>query len=498
MRQATQHTEPSGFFRIKSRLKRLKDEDLLVLLVVLRAKALQQIITLIDDPELDEIAVIKRATSLLNRLVDPSTWTELYHASNRNRDVLAALVWSNRSCAYVYRELIDRLQRFSKNSLVKRATRLRSEGKSDAEIFNDVLMNTRLGFRSTGHKLKYIGAYSGKETAEDLQGVAKIAAWKYLQGEQAKTTEKLDPVTKPTHPPKDRAETLEALQWILFQREVEAWVRAFLPLLDDTWIKFPNSIRHALQDHYEKQDVQKRDGREVQYEDDAYVDLDTYEPPLSNVEDVAEVPDVLDSSYTPSSSEIDEEQAEYLSGHEPLIDEDEEAASPELTYEEQSKNKTAEEVNYLFHLLQGPRRGDYGITINPPTWIALRGKLGGKHKFAKWSKDHFRGYKINFTGSLLIRPPIQFSGRSSRSMGQIRVEKWQEEGQADRVRDRVDLALREIETRYGPRAAKVLAARAEVDTDKEVIDGDGVSGPTLRKYKSEFQVILTELSNKEN
>jgi len=83
-------------------------------------------------------------------------------------------------------------------------------------------------------------------------------------------------------------------------------------------------------------------------------------------------------------------------------------------------------------------------------------------------------------------------------MGQIRVEKWQEEGQADRVRDRVDLALREIETRYGPRAAKVLAARAEVDTDKEVIDGDGVSGPTLRKYKSEFQVILTELSNKEN
>ena len=168
MRQATKHTEPSGSFRIKSRLKRLKNEDLLVMLAVRRAKGLQQIITLIDDPELDEIAVIKRATSLLNRLVDPSTWTELCHASNRNRDVLAALVWSNRSCAYVYRELIDRLrERSSRNSLVKRATRLCFEGKSDAEIFNDVLMNTRLGVRSTGHKLKYIGAYSGKETAED-------------------------------------------------------------------------------------------------------------------------------------------------------------------------------------------------------------------------------------------------------------------------------------------------------------------------------------------
>jgi len=237
--------KPEGIFSCT------KDEDLLIMLVVHRAKARQQIITLIDDPELDEIAVIKQATSLLNRLVGPTTWTELYYASNRNMDMLAALVRSNQSCAYAYRELIDRLREWSsKNSLVKRATSLRIEGKSDEEIFNDVLMNTRLKFRSKGHTLKYVGAYSKKEKAEDLQGVARIAAWRYLQGEQEKITEKLDPVAKPIHPPKDRAETLGALQWILFQREVEAWARAFLPLLGDTWIKFPNPIRHALQDHY--------------------------------------------------------------------------------------------------------------------------------------------------------------------------------------------------------------------------------------------------------
>jgi len=117
-------------------------------------------------------------------------------------------------------------------------------------------------------------------------------------------------------------------------------------------------------------------------------------------------------------------------------------------------------------------------------------------------KEYARDYTISISGSPLIPPPIQFAASGSRSAAQFEVDKWhmeeQREEEQGEVEDRRERALREIEKRHGSKAAQALRDRAKVDTDKEVIDGGRVSGPSLRKYKRAYQEILTELSDKEN
>ena len=257
MQQATQHTESPGFSRIKSRLKRLKNEDLLVMLVVHRTKGLQQIITLIDDPELDWIAVYKQAMSILNRLVDPRTWAELCRTPNRNLNVLAPLVRLNLNCAYTYREIVNRIQRRPNYSVSKFAWTLWLEGKPEEDIFLILLTSVRIG--RARKRLRDLRTYRPKkEDSSDIMSVAKIGAWEYWHAVQSAISEELEPISVPTHLPKDRTKLWKVLSPSLLQMEGAAWARAFLPVLRGSLDKWPDKVNQALRNHYEKWTAQKR------------------------------------------------------------------------------------------------------------------------------------------------------------------------------------------------------------------------------------------------
>lgn len=279
---------------------RTKDEDLLVLLVVLRAVARERIIKIIDEPDLDWMEVHERALSIVDILDDPRTLATLYFyrldfflASTRNFDLLYSLIRLDLHCAYTFREIKNRIKQRPDYSVSKLAGNLLLEGKSEEKIFLILLNSVRVGYGRAKKRINDLETYRPtKEDSSDLQSVAKLGAWEFWQGVKAEIYEEMEPITIPTSLPKDRNQLWKVLGPSLLQLEAEPWAEVFLPILRGSLDRWPDKVQQALRNHNNKWEAQKRqhNGEWSYTEGGEDKDSTTYEPPLKRVKNVGDLP----------------------------------------------------------------------------------------------------------------------------------------------------------------------------------------------------------------
>src|SRR5262245_61884514 len=132
----------------------VEDENVLVLFNVLRTMSLERIIKIIDQPSVDWKVIYERADSLRYTIDEPQylVWLFCYRVWVDGLDSFQKLLQSFRSlieldhnCFHVYGELLNRIK---KHPIGSEAFRLiADEGKSEQEVFLEILENLRVGPR---------------------------------------------------------------------------------------------------------------------------------------------------------------------------------------------------------------------------------------------------------------------------------------------------------------------------------------------------------------
>src|SRR5262249_39637908 len=161
----------------------IKDEDVLVRFIVLRAVCRERIIKIIDQPSVDWKVILQRADLLRDTITEPRNLAALFYydlsvnglsSSLKLLHSLRSLIKFDLNIFYTYGELLKRIENRPIGKKVFR--QLADEGKTEPEAFLKVLDDLRVGRRRK--KIAKIPSYHPEKFSdEDLKQEAILGAW---------------------------------------------------------------------------------------------------------------------------------------------------------------------------------------------------------------------------------------------------------------------------------------------------------------------------------
>jgi hypothetical protein len=250
----------------------IKDEDVLLLFIVLRAVCRERITEIIDQPSVDCKVIYQRADLLRDTISEPRTVTALfYYDLSRNGlnsapkliNSLHSLVKLDLNIFYTYGELLKRIE--ARPIGKKVFSQLADEGKTEQEAFLEVLKDLRLG--PTRKKIGKVKSYHPEKFSnEDLQQEAKLGAWTYWTHVKAAIAEEMPLPKIPVPLPTERNALWRTVNPILAKVEGKAWADALLPILRGNWEKLPDKAYQTLKNLWQKQKAKKRSEVEWPYQ----------------------------------------------------------------------------------------------------------------------------------------------------------------------------------------------------------------------------------------